>query len=749
MGSGSIDFMNVLLTQSTTETSVKDNGKSIEEDLHLECSKLDIKEMNVEYLVDTDEYWGSRDCKKLVAQENDKSAAGLAESQFKKCEVSERNITAELIKSTTKCINSTHLDASDMLSDKNEKENLVFDLTEAPYDHKDNNDILGEDIDNLMLEHDDETNQNNSKISTAEFVANRKEDEDLMDFGDHNIMVAQKQGNASEFGSANHEYGEDEISVDIAETELQVKKMELDDLDSDKDDATMEQDLNITNNNSYAEEVVFPQSDGQESDSFLHHGALSSDAEGREVTEVDQAGGFTVPSLVSEDCNEDRGNNASTSVNKPFQEDKDAEKDAFVDETMGYGASELGFESNMFSCWEMNLFLGDELMNSTSEASETHFKGDEVFLNEEKDEANYSNARRDPKDEQVEVDESSIFMDDVISTDVSDPKGSELAASIDSRVEEGDSKSSEEGITKNAVKDADEEHECREERVGESTGLCENAQKANSIGEERSSEFAGSVVDRAVAAKDLQMCSESELPELKIPVAKAEEDLNSTTMKKKNAQTSWIQGTPMKPLTDLDMRENESSIKRENSSSSEVMRIQGTPKKPLTELDMKENESSIKSENLSSSAVVRIQGTPKKPLTDLGMKENESSIKRENLNSAVVRTQGTPKKPLTDLGMKENESSIKRENLNSSAVVRIQGTPKKPLTDLGMEENESSIKRENLNSSAVVRIQGTPKKPLTDLDMKENESSIKRENLSITAVRSTTKRRALAHLQNQ
>ncbi|CAL5334378.1 unnamed protein product [Camellia sinensis] len=72
----------------------------------------------------------------------------------------------------------------------------------------------------------------------------------------------------------------------------------------------------------------------QNSESHVHQGGLSSGAEGREATEVDQVDlfddhGLTVSSLVSIDCNEDRGNGPA-SLDKSFGEDKYVAKEKVV-----------------------------------------------------------------------------------------------------------------------------------------------------------------------------------------------------------------------------------------------------------------------------------------------------------------------------------------------------------------------------------------------------------------------------------
>ena len=60
--------------------------------------------------------------------------------------------------------------------------------------------------------------------------------------------------------------------------------------------------------------LIFDINSGKDSESHVHHGDINSDADGREVTEIEQDDlfdncGFTVSSLVSIDCNEKRGIN--------------------------------------------------------------------------------------------------------------------------------------------------------------------------------------------------------------------------------------------------------------------------------------------------------------------------------------------------------------------------------------------------------------------------------------------------------
>ncbi|KAI8013990.1 hypothetical protein LOK49_LG05G00293 [Camellia lanceoleosa] len=100
----------------------------------------------------------------------------------------------------------------------------------------------------------------------------------------------------------------------------------------------------------------------QNSESHVHQGGLSSGAEGREATEVDQVDlfddqGLTVSSLVSIDCNEDRGNGPA-SLDKSFGEDKYVAKEKVVgsmmdnlsiDATDGSNVRENVFSEQKFS----------------------------------------------------------------------------------------------------------------------------------------------------------------------------------------------------------------------------------------------------------------------------------------------------------------------------------------------------------------------------------------------------------------
>ncbi|PSS00052.1 Serine-rich adhesin for platelets like [Actinidia chinensis var. chinensis] len=761
--SNSNDSVNAQVIQSAIVTEAKKNDESIEGDLHLEDSEHAIDEEKVEYLPEF-EFGDSSDCKDQVNSSGD---ASLAETTCKESEVSEKKITTEFIKRTSECSNEpdlleegekegtlspfdqlgiskivldvwvkssirdfNDLEVSDMLSDKDAKENVISAVSEADFDHKDSGIVFMEDTHTTNLEHG-EMNHNVSNVDKDEVIteldittstvleklAKRQRDEDLVevankfdgavtqvdevlsnDFACHEIEMVQELDKCSlvsphEIASADNEHGDVETSVDVAGTKPQVEEMKLDDLDSHKDGAGMEEKLNLVDNNSYAEDDVSqgyvdscldhekvpkkascPQlnvsdSDGKQNEAHVHTGDIGSDADGREVTEVEQDDlfddcGFTVSSLVSTDCNEKKGS-TPTSMNKSFQEDKDVgvgetiagtidsissciaegprikenvknkeknsveqsvgNEDAFVDGsdglalinlfcgnetasitgadevhgswhncndtvhtngdtkehtkqqnfrgTMGYGAAELSLQSNMFSCWEIDMFLGDEVMNSTSEIHETHFacedntivpedqfdkhnqsmeagkvaeinstdfasnrsvfEGDEA-LNEAKEVTNKSNDCNYSENYLVEVEKSSIPMQDVILTEVSNPEGSDLSASVDQRVESG-FKSSE------------------EERVG-----YENALKSNPAMEGQSLQL-----------DDLAATDRGEL-------------LNSTTNKRKNAETSRIQGTPMKLVTTLDMKENAPSIKRQNLDTTTVRPM--TKRRALEEL---------------------------------------------------------------------------------------------------------------------------------------------------------------------
>ncbi|GFZ09957.1 hypothetical protein Acr_21g0005560 [Actinidia rufa] len=747
--SNSNDSVNAQVIQPAIVTEVKKNDESIEGDRHLEDSEHAIDEEKAEYLPEFEfEFGDSSDCKDQVNSSGD---ASLAETTCKESEVSEKKIITEFIKSTSECSNEpdlleegekegtlspfdqlgiskivldvwvkssirdfNDLEISDMLSDKDAKENVISAVSEADFDHKDSGIVLMEDTHTTNLEHG-EMNHNVSNVDKDEVITEldiitstvpekltkRQRDEALVevankfdgavtqvdevlsnDFACHEIEMVQELDKCSlvsphEIASADNEHSDVETSVDVAGTKPQVEEMKLDDLDSHKDGAGMEERLNLVDNNSYAEDDVSqgyidscldhekvpkkascPQlnvsdSDGKENEAHVHNGDIGSDADGREVTEVEQDDlfddcGFTVSSLVSTDCNEKRGS-TPTSMNKSFLEDKDVgvgetiagtidsissciaegpsieenvknkeknsveqsvgNEDAFVDGsdglalinlfcgnetesiteadevhgswhncndtvhtngdmkeyteqqnfrgTMGYGAAELRLESNMFSSWEIDMFLGDEVMNSTSEIHETHFacedntivpedqfesmetgkvaeinstyfasngsvfEGDEA-LNEAKEVTNKSNDCKYSENYLVEVEKSSIPMQDVILIEVSNPKGSDLSASVDQRVESG-FKSSE------------------EERVGD-----ENALESNPATEGQSLQL-----------DDLAATDRGEL-------------LNSTTNKRKNAETSRIQGPPMKLVTTLDMKENAPSIKRQNLDTTTV-----------------------------------------------------------------------------------------------------------------------------------------------------------------------------------
>ncbi|KAL7245891.1 hypothetical protein ACSBR2_001093 [Camellia fascicularis] len=179
------DFLNLPVIQSAIVTEAKDNDKSIERDLHVECSKLVTEEENVEFLSEIG-FGDTNDCQELVPR----SDAGLTETPCKESEVSEEKIMVEFIKSSSKCIDKTNmlkeeenevaltsfgqlgiskivfdygdefaianangLDASDMLSEKDAKENVILAITEA--DFKDSDNVLMEDVNSVVPEHDE------------------------------------------------------------------------------------------------------------------------------------------------------------------------------------------------------------------------------------------------------------------------------------------------------------------------------------------------------------------------------------------------------------------------------------------------------------------------------------------------------------------------------------------------------------------------------------------------------------------
>ncbi|KAI8012856.1 hypothetical protein LOK49_LG05G02734 [Camellia lanceoleosa] len=90
--------------QSAIVTEAKDNDKSIERDLHVECSKLVTEEENVEFLSEIG-FGDPNDCQELVPR----SDAGLTETPCKESEVSEEKIMVEFIKSSSKCIDKTNM----------------------------------------------------------------------------------------------------------------------------------------------------------------------------------------------------------------------------------------------------------------------------------------------------------------------------------------------------------------------------------------------------------------------------------------------------------------------------------------------------------------------------------------------------------------------------------------------------------------------------------------------------------------
>ncbi|KAI8004038.1 hypothetical protein LOK49_LG08G01321 [Camellia lanceoleosa] len=272
--------------------------------------------------------------------------------------------------------------------------------------------------------------------------------------------------------------------------------------------------------------------------------------------------------------------------------------------SMCCGASELSLESNMFSSWEINMFLGDEGMKSTAGISETHFTCEDTVvasvkkenaeqlgkhsnLMEEKvveingscfvsDESNYC---RYSENKSVEVEKSSDSMHGVTLTDVYNNKGSEYAATVDLTVGGEFKCPREENIDNTVVEEAKalvEGHKCKE-MVGEETELCEAVTKSNSTIEGQSFKLTVSAVDGETSAENAQLWQpNSEIVIVKNPLAKAEEGdfavkhLNSTMTKMKNDRNKLIQETPKKRITALDMKENETAIKRDHVGSISV-----------------------------------------------------------------------------------------------------------------------------------------------------------------------------------
>ncbi|KAF5954125.1 hypothetical protein HYC85_006981 [Camellia sinensis] len=104
----------------------------------------------------------------------------------------------------------------------------------------------------------------------------------------------------------------------------------------------------------------------QNSESHVHQGGLSSGAEGREATEVDQVDlfddhGLTVSSLVSIDCNEDRGNGPA-SLDKSFGEDKYVAKEKVVGGMMDKRINIFGVFNGQCSRLVVELGCGESLM---------------------------------------------------------------------------------------------------------------------------------------------------------------------------------------------------------------------------------------------------------------------------------------------------------------------------------------------------------------------------------------------------
>ncbi|XP_028106891.1 uncharacterized protein LOC114305936 isoform X2 [Camellia sinensis] len=327
--------------QSAIVTEAKDSDKSIERDLHVECSKLVTEEENVEFLSEIG-FGDPNNCQELVPQ----SDAGLTETPCKESEVSEEKIMVEFIKSSSKCIdkanmlkeevnevaltsfgqlgiskivfdhgdefaitNANGLDASDMLSEKDAKENVILAVTKADFKDSDN-------VNSVVPEHN-EVKHNDYNIDKDGVVAELEKGT----FTDSDEII---------YGKEDEDLSDISNKFEVDVPQVNEMKLELD--------------------------------EEQNSESHVHQGGLSSGAEGSEATEVDQVDlfddhGLTVLSLVSIDCNEDRGNGPA-SLDKSFREDKYEAKEKVVggmmdnlsiDTTDGSDVGENFFSEQKFS----------------------------------------------------------------------------------------------------------------------------------------------------------------------------------------------------------------------------------------------------------------------------------------------------------------------------------------------------------------------------------------------------------------
>ncbi|CAL5386386.1 unnamed protein product [Camellia sinensis] len=541
------DFLNLPVIQSAIVTEAKDSDKSIERDLHVECSKLVTEEENVEFLSEIG-FGDPNNCQELVPQ----SDAGLTETPCKESEVSEEKIMVEFIKSSSKCIDKTNmlkeevnevaltsfgqlgiskivfdhgdefaitnangLDASDMLSEKDAKENVILAVTKA--DFKDSDNVLMEDVNSVVPEHN-EVKHNDYNIDKDGVVAELEKGT----FTDSDEII---------YGKEDEDLSDISNKFEVDVPQVSEMKLELD--------------------------------EEQNSESHVHQGGLSSGAEGSEATEVDQVNLF-----------DDHGNGPA-SLDKSFREDKYLANEKVVggmmdnlsiDTTDGSDVGENVFSEQKFSNTQLvgqedvleedaivsgvgGLALNNPLRGSEtkrmcvgeygeqqnfSQAStlkyainddcaayhdESIYESDEVLM-KEKDVAKKSRDCRYSENELVEVEKSSICID-------------EPADSVDLRLDD-DFKSSEEGsITKRLLGG----HRS-EERIGAATELRENVLKSNSMMEDQSSQFTelavGGTAAAEVAAEMWRPNSES------VEVRNSLTKLNSTTIRRKNEQSSLI-----------------------------------------------------------------------------------------------------------------------------------------------------------------------------------------------------------------
>ncbi|KAA8537923.1 hypothetical protein F0562_027497 [Nyssa sinensis] len=182
------------------------------------------------------------------------------------------------------------------------------------------------------------------------------------------------------------------------------------------------------------------------------------------------------------------------------------------------------------------------------------------------------NEHKPSKDESVGVEKSSVSIHDLILTEIARTDDSDPVVSVKPTAECDFKCSDVENIANTGIKDLEslvEGERCAEK--AEAIELNEAVLEPNSRAADHSPPFFDSAVGEGLAAEDSQKWQpKSEFVQRKNLTSKREEgyypfakQLSSTTMKRKNARTSLIQGTPKRLITTLDMKENELGMKRE------------------------------------------------------------------------------------------------------------------------------------------------------------------------------------------